>query len=132
MSIFSLLLLAAAPTVKDCSPANAVFKINAVSLSPAVPTPGENVTLNLEYTVPPGVTVTDGQSKYSATYNFIPLTPTVEPLCKNIPCPLGPGTYINGTISQWPSGLSGTLKTTIQWFDQDSNPLLCIAIDARL
>ncbi len=134
-SMFLLLVALAAaapPTVKDCSSGTSVFTVNAASLVPADPIPGQNVTLHLEYTVPPGVTVTGGQSTFAITYNFIPFSPTVEPLCQDIPCPLGPGSYSNNTVSMWPSGLSGTVVSTLKWQDTDANQLLCISITAKM
>jgi hypothetical protein len=135
--MFLLALLAVAqsfadPTVKDCGGGKTRFSLNAVSLSPKNPAPNEAVTLHLEYTVPSGTLVTGGEAKYSATYNFIPLTPTIEPLCSNVPCPLGPGRYMNNTVSLWPSGLTGSLTTTLRWSDELANPLLCISISAIL
>jgi hypothetical protein len=135
MLLFLLGLLSVAavpPTVKDCSSGTSVFALNAVGLVPADPTPGETVTLHLEYTVPSGVTVTDGTAKFAATYNFIPLSPTTEPLCQDIPCPLGPGRYMNNTLSTWPSGLSGTLVSTLTWQDTSGKQLLCISITAKM
>ena len=128
----ALLSLIVPPTVRDCGAATSVFKINSVSLTPADPKPGEKVGLNLDYTVPSGVTVTGGQAKYDITYNFLPLSPTIEPLCQDIPCPLGPGTYLNTTYSTWPTGLSGTLNTKITWLDEVGTQLLCIGIVAKV
>jgi hypothetical protein len=130
--MFALLALAVAPTLRDCGAGTSVFKINSLSLTPADPKPGEKVGLNLDYTVPAGVTVTGGQAKYDVTYNFIPLAPTTEPLCQNIPCPLGPGSYVNTTYSTWPSGSSGTVNTKITWADEASKQLLCIGIVAKV
>ena len=120
------------PVVKNCGNAKTRFVLNAASLDPPNPAPNDAVTLHLDYTVPPGPLVTGGEAKYSAVYNFIPLTPTVEPLCSNIPCPLGPGTYVNHSISRWPSGLTGSLTTTLRWSDEAANPLLCMSIVASL
>ena len=128
----ALLSLVVPPTVRDCGVGTSVFKINSVSLTPADPKPGENVGLNLDYTVPSGVTVTGGQAKYDITYNFLPLSPTIEPLCQDIPCPLGPGTYLNTTYSTWPTGLSGTVNTKITWLDEAGKQLLCIGIVAKV
>lgn len=125
-------VLAAPPTVKDCGGGKTRFVLNTVSLSPLNPSPNDAVTLHLDYTVPPGTLVTGGEAKYSATYNFIPLTPTVEPLCSNIPCPLGPGRYVNSTVSTWPSGLTGSLTTTLRWSDDAATSLLCVSIAATL
>ena len=87
--------------------------------------------LNLDYTVPPGLTVVDGDATYSVTYNFLPLSPTVEPLCQNIPCPLESGRYVNHSSSVWPTGLSGSLDTKIVWTNEMSAQLLCMSISAK-
>ena len=99
--------------VKDCGLGKSAFTVNAVALDPSVPVPGQKVTLHLEYTVPTGMVVTDGNAKYAVTYNFIPLSPTTEPLCSNIPCPLSAGSYVNDTTSMWPTGLSGTDRKSV-------------------
>jgi hypothetical protein len=130
--MLKLLALVVAPTVRDCGVGTSVFKINSVSLNPTDPKPGEKVGMNLDYTVPSGVTVTDGVAKYDITYNFIPLAPTTEPLCQNIPCPLGPGNYVNTTYSTWPTGIRGTVNTKITWADETSKQLLCINIAAKV
>jgi len=132
LGLVSLLALTIAPTVTDCGLDKSVFKVNSVGLLPLDPKPGERVAMNLDYTVPPGVTVTAGQAKYEITYNFIPITPTIEPLCQNIPCPLGPGTYVNSTYSNWPTGITGTVKTKITWADETGKQLLCIGIVAKV
>ena len=122
----------AEPIVKDCGDGKTRFFLNSASLTPGNPNPNDAVTLHLDYTVPPGTPVTGGEAKYSATYNFIPLAPTIKPLCSTIPCPLQPGRYLNNTMSTWPSGLRGTLTTSLRWSDELANPLLCISIVAVL
>jgi hypothetical protein len=87
--------------------------------------------MDIDYTVPEGFTVKDGQAKYAITYNFIPLSPTIEPLCQNIPCPLSSGTYQNKTSSTWPSGVSGSVNTKITWADETGAQLLCINLAAK-
>ena len=67
---------------------------------------------------------------YSVTYNFIPLTPTVDDLCatqKEDLCPLAIGVHHDVSTSTWPSGLSGKLTTKIQWKDQDGQEILCLS-----
>jgi hypothetical protein len=125
------MVLSSPPVLNDCGGGTSLFKLNAVSLTPADPPPGTSVSLNLDYTVPDGLTVGDGTSTTAVSYNFIPFAPTVEPLCQDIPCPLGPGRYYNSTNSTWPSGLSGTVRTTMTWADQNSAKLLCIGIVAK-
>jgi hypothetical protein len=135
--LFSALTVAAArlfqiswtqTKVADCGAGKSLFTIRAVSLDPAQPVPNQNVSLNLEYSVPDGLTVTGGEARYAATYNFIPLTTTVEPLCNNIPCPLSSGSYTNTSYMTWPSGLSGSLVSKVTWVDTDSSLLLCMSI----
>ena len=118
--------------ITDCGEGKSLFSIQRLSLQPAQPVPGENVSLHLEYSVPAGVTINGGEARYAVTYNFIPLSPTVEPLCKNIPCPLSTGTYSNITYMQWPSGLSGSLVTKITWVDVTARQLLCVQLTATL
>ena len=98
---------------------------------PANPAAGENVTLYLDYTVPDGITVTGGQTEYDVTYNYIPFSPSYEPLCQNIPCPLQAGRYSNASSSLWPSGLSGLLVTQMKWWDENQNLLLCVEMSGQ-
>ena len=74
------------------------------------------------------MTIADGTSEYSATYNFLPLTTTVGPLCADVPCPLKSGQYTNESDTMWPSGISGTLSTQMKWFDVDRDLLLCLGV----
>lgn len=119
-------------TVKDCSSGTSVFTINALSLDPPNPSPGQNISFTLDYTVPLNTTVTDGTSRYEVSYNFIPLSPTIQPLCANIPCPLGSGRYTNTTYSNWPTGLSGTITSRMKWLDPVGTLLLCSEISGKV
>jgi hypothetical protein len=121
-----------AATVKDCAPGSSLFTINAASIQPPSPTPGEVVNLHLEYSVPEGVDIMDGTTTYAVTYNFIPFRPTVEPLCQNIPCPLGPGFYTNNTQSLWPDAVSGTFNSRMTWKDVNNTLLLCLDISGKV
>ena len=75
--------------------------------------------------------ITGGTSKYSITYNFIPLSPTVNDLCteikaSNVTCPLKQGTFgikSKGTI---PNGLSGSTTIKNEWFNTDNHRILCV------
>ena len=127
---FGIPLRAQQTKVVDCGAGKSLFTIQAVSLDPPQPIANQNVSLRLDYSVPAGLTVTGGDATYAATYNFIPLSPTVEPLCSSIPCPLSSGSYSNVSYTLWPSGLSGNLVTKITWTDTDSRLLLCMSITA--
>ena len=115
-------------SVRDCGADKSLFLVNSVSLDPAAPIPGDKVALTLDYTVPPGVYIGAGQVEYDVKYNYMPLAPTFENLCENVPCPLGPGTYLNTTTTEWPSGISGRLVTKMKWLDSTNALLLCIEI----
>jgi hypothetical protein len=119
-------------TLKDCSSGTSVFSVNTMSLDPPNPSPGQQVAFFLDYTVPTGTTVTDGTARYELTYNFIPLSPTIQPLCSNIPCPLGPGNYKNTTWSTWPTGLSGTIISRMKWLDPSGTMLICTEISGKV
>jgi hypothetical protein len=114
--------------VSDCGAGTSVFKVNSVDLDPVSPAPGQNMTLTLDYTVPSGTVVAGGQTEYDVTWNFIPLEPSFEPLCQDIPCPLGPGTYRNQSTSLWPDSVSGYITSQMKWMDEAGNLLLCIEI----
>ncbi len=131
-AVTALFGLSTAATVKDCGGGTGLFTINSLGLDPVSPTPGQEITLNLDYTVPEGLTVTDGTTRYDITLNFIPFSPSTNPLCQDIPCPLGPGHYVNATKSTWPSGVSGSFTSKMTWTDQDGQKLLCVAISGAL
>lgn len=119
-------------TVKDCGSGTSVFQMNAMSLDPANPAPGQRVGFSIDYTVPPSTTVSDGTARYELTYNFIPFSPTTEPLCSNVPCPLGPGRYSNTTYSTWPTGLSGSIMSRMKWLNPNGALLLCSEISGKV
>jgi hypothetical protein len=119
-------------TLKDCSSGTSVFTVNTMSLDPPNPAPGQQVGFTLDYTVPPSTVVTDGTARYEMTYNFIPLAPTIQPLCSNIPCPLESGRYLNTTYSMWPTGLSGTIMTRMKWLDTTGTILICTEISGKV
>ncbi len=125
-------LTSAATTLKNCASGTSVFTMNSASLVPANPAAGDVVDLHLDYTVPEGTTVTGGTAQYDVTLNFIPFAPSTEPLCQDVPCPLGPGTYSNVTQSMWPTGVSGTLVSKMTWKDEGEKVLLCLQINTAL
>jgi len=132
MFFLSLLAFAALANAKvtDCTKASASrFTIQSLSLSPPDQvSPGENVTLGLLYTNP--TLVTDGTVTTTVTYNYIPLTPTAEPLCKSIVCPLEPGQH-DGSVSYiFPAGLTGSVVTKIVWTVENIQ-VLCLQLTLK-
>jgi len=119
-------------TLKVCNSGITLFTVNTMSLDPPNPAPGQRVAFTLDYTVPPSTVITDGTARYEITYNFIPLAPTIQPLCSNIPCPLESGRYVNTTYSMWPTGLSGTMVSRMKWLDPAGTMLLCTEISGKV
>lgn len=129
-SAFACLASFAASKIVDCSVASPEkFIINSLTLSADTASPGDNVSLGLLYTNPR--LVTDGTVTTSVTYNFIPLSPTVEPLCNSVPCPLDPGQHDGSSSLQIPTGISGTVVTKIVWAVANIQ-VLCIQITLRV
>ena len=123
---------ATAATVRTCLADTALFKISELKLDPASPSPGQDVALTLSYQVPEGVSVSDGTSTYDYTFNFIPLTPTVKPLCEDVTCPINPGSHTNTTISKWPEGITGSFKSRITWRNGGGEALLCMEMSGSV
>ena len=115
-----------AATIKNCAP-KSLFKVNAMGFWPDPAIKNANSTISFDYTVPGPDPITAGSVKYTVTYNFIPLTPTIEDLCTQTTCPILPGTYNQSTSSSYPD-LTGSVTTKIEWFDTSNNPLLCTLI----
>jgi hypothetical protein len=136
VSLIALALLAFAPgsysEITDCSKGTSYFKVNALGFWPDPPVKGENSTISFDYTVPDGPAIDKGTAKYSVTYNFIPISPTTEDLCLSTTCPILPGTYNQSTSSTFPTGLTGTVITKIQWFDVNSKELFCAQIKVKV
>ena len=119
-------------SVTDCSKATALFDITSMSFSPDPPIKGQNSTLLLSMNVPGEVA--GGTATYSVTYNFIPLTPTVNDLCLEAPggCPIMPGTL--NTVSSIPfdDSLSGSLSMKIEWKDLQEQQLMCVSVKTNV
>ena len=123
-------IAAAHAAITDCSKPDALFKFNALGFWPDPAIKNENSTVSYAYTNP-GAAVTAGTVKYSYTYNFIPLSPTTMDLCTQTTCPILPGTYNQSSSSTFPD-LTGSLTIKIEWFDDQSRPLLCAQIKTKV
>lgn len=121
----------AATTVSDCAPGTSVFRLDGAHLDPADPKAGDAVNLHLAYTVPAGVLVRGGVTEYDVTINYIPMEPYMEPLCQDIPCPLGEGVYTNITQSTWPTGIHGAVMNIMRWKGEDEETLLCLKVTTK-
>jgi hypothetical protein len=128
--LLPLLISTCLGSVTDCSKGSSLFTLTSMSFSPDPAVPGENSTLLLSMTVPQEIK--GGTVRYSTTYNFIPFSPTVEPLCLNIECPILVGDL--HTYSSFPidPSLSGTLQLRIEWKDLSEVQLLCVEIKTKI
>ena len=93
------------------------------SFAPDAPKPGDRVTLSFAYDLLKPIT--SGTALYSITLNGIPYT-VKEDLCTQTSCPKDPGTYVEWSQSTFPQ-VSGKISSKIQWFDQDSEEVLCVS-----
>jgi len=117
-------LIAGAVTIKNCGTTGDLAKYVSGSFTPIPPIPGENATLSFIYDL--STEITGGTATYSTTINFIPFPPSTEDLCTQTACPILAGTNTETSTSAFPTGVSGTIVTKIQWADQDANPILCV------
>lgn len=125
------LFSAAYASLSDCSSGQSLFKLTSMSFSPDPTVPGQNSTLLLSMDVPSEVT--NGTATYAYTYNFLPFSPTVDPLCDvTVPCPIQVGTL--NTRSSYPisADLSGSLQIKVSWSDLNGNLLMCVLINTKL
>ena len=75
--------------------------------------------------------VTGGTSKYSISFNGIPFSPTTNDLCdeiadSNTTCPLYVGNYASESKGTIPSGVSGKVIIKNEWFNTESERILCM------
>jgi len=123
-----LLLSTVAAKITNCGSTRALFKLNTAGFWPDPAVRNGNSTVSLDYTVPDGLTVLDGKVTYTVTYNFIPLSPSTEPLCtQTVTCPIKSGTYNTSTSTTFPD-VSGSLHVKAEWKDTADNLLLCYSI----
>lgn len=117
-------------SIVDCSNGKSLFSIQGLGFWPDPAIKNENSSISFAYSVPePGVTA--GSVKYSMSYNFIPLNPTIEDLCTQVTCPLLPGPYNQTTTSLFPD-LSGSVLVTIEWKNAEGVQLLCAHIKTKV
>jgi len=130
--LIALAALISLGSVNDCSKGASIFKITSMSFSPDPPISGQNSTLLLSMNVP--TQVSGGTATYSITYNFIPLSPSVEDLCKILPsgCPITAGKL--DTVSNIPfdTSLKGSIRININWKDTTNNELMCVSINTKI
>jgi hypothetical protein len=125
MLFLALLPALVAASITNCMPSS-VFQITQLALEPPTyVSANQNVSLTLLYTTP--VEVDAGSVTTSITYNFIPITPTVEDLCSSVECPIVTGAHDASSWFLMPTGVRGTVTTKVVWTDINNTQLLCIS-----
>jgi len=129
MKLFSALLALASSPVNDCN-TSSIFRPTALDLTPNPPVIGQPTRLTVQF-INPGPTVTDGTVTTSVTLNYLPFSPTVEPLCKNTACPLVTGPNDRSTSSVWPD-VRGVVTTQSVWNSLSGDNLLCVKTSVKV
>ena len=118
-------------TYRNCGSSSDLAQNLVISIEPDSPTAGQDVTTKFSYDLISEVT--GGEASYGFSFNGIPFSPTIDDLCADQaggccpdPCPLQVGHHDNESHSEFPSGVSGKVITTIKWSDQDGNQILCV------
>lgn len=123
--------LAPLGTYRNCGSSSDTAKNLVISIVPDAPKAGQSVTTIFQYDL--SKEVTSGTASYGFTFNGIPFSPELHDLCEEQsggccpdPCPLAAVYHENKSISDFPSGVSGKIVTTIKWTDQDDAQILCV------
>jgi hypothetical protein len=119
----SALFVSTFATIKDCNTAS-VFRPTQLAVYPDPPVPGQPVKLTLIFDNP-GPQIDDGTVTTTLSVNFIPFSPSTNPLCDNTKCPIITGSNDRSTESIWPD-VTGVVKSKITWNGPNNEQLLCI------
>jgi hypothetical protein len=118
---------------KSCGNANDIAQNIVMSLTPKLPVTDFLFDLGATFSKD----ITAGTSKYSITYNFIPLAPTTSDLCtelnnSNVTCPLSAGPIGIQSKDTVPEGISGTTVIKNEWFDNNNARILCLEFTIKV
>jgi hypothetical protein len=124
-------LLAGVVTIKDCgNKATDQAIITGFGFFPLTPSPDEKTELWVAYDLKSAIT--GGTATYTYSFNGIPFSPTVDDLCSQTNCPKLIGTYNETSDSNFPSGLSGKVITSIEWANQNNDPVWCVELTFKI
>ena len=132
LAFLALLVSSSFASVSDCGQGKSLFQLKDQSFSPEPPVANELYDYWFTYTVPEGLTVDAGTTKYSLTLNGIPFAPSTDDLCTQTTCPKVPGFYNESSTDLWPSGVSGKIVTKLEWYDSAGSLLLCSQTTERV
>ena len=134
LSLFQLLTTVYAIksfTYKSCGTSTDIAQNIKLYIDPVLPVTDYILYLNADLSKE----IISGTSKYTVTYNFIPLSPTVNDLCteissSNITCPLSNYIYSQSKGSI-PNGLAGSTTIKNEWINGDNQRILCMFFDIK-
>jgi len=114
-------------TYKSCGTSSDIAQNLKLDVSPVLPQTDYTLFLNTDLSKE----VTGGTSKYSISFNGIPFSPTTNDLCEeiansNTTCPLYVGNYASQSKGTIPSGVSGKVIIKNEWFNTESERILCM------
>ena len=132
VAFLASLLVASDSAATVCSSANALAKNFAVSIDNDTPAQGQNVTTIFDFDL--DAPITGGTAYYSATLNGLGPFTSQAPLCDetaktNDPCPLAVGHHHE--VSTTENTVTGKVVTTITWYDQADNEILCTVLTTK-
>lgn len=111
--------------IRDCGNGKGRAALVGFDSQPANPVAGDNVSLWVAYDFA-APAITGGTATYAVSLNSIPFTPTIDDLCTQTSCPKDPGMYNETSWSTFPSGITGKIKSTITWKDQNNDLVWCV------
>ena len=127
---FIMAFVGTSASISDCGQGSR-FTITELSLNPDPPIPGKQVDMSLHF-INSDSEIIDGTSTTSVTLNFIPLQPTIKPLCEDTQCPIITGPNDRSTSSIWPETVTGSITSKLIWTGLDRTELLCISIKVKV
>ena len=117
---------------KSCGNSNDIAQNVILAVEPEIPQTDYTLFLNADLSQE----IANGTSKYSITYNFIPLSPTENELCaeinnSNITCPVSEhiSSESKGAI---PKDVSGTVVIKNEWFNLLKTRILCMQFTIKI
>jgi len=114
-------------TYRSCGTSTDIAQNLKLDVLPVLPQTDYTLFLNTDLSKE----VTGGTSKYSISFNGIPFSPTTNDLCQeiansNTTCPLYVGNYASESKGTIPAGVSGKVIIKNEWFNTESERILCM------
>ena len=118
---------------KSCGTSTDLAQNLQMSVDPQLPQ--TDYTFYLDYDLSKDITC--GVSQYDINLNGIPFQPSKEVLCdeiakSNITCPIKAGHIESQSKGSVPNGISGKAVIKNQWFNENSERILCIEFTMKI